>query len=71
MSNTRPYRDEIRLNKDKSVLVEIGKRAWNDLDPSDESWAVKEIQTGQSYWLKQSSLGPSLTEMEVLAWASL
>jgi hypothetical protein len=48
---SRIKRDEIRLNKGKQVLVEIGVHSWDDRS-DDEAWAVKEIETGQSYWLK-------------------
>lgn len=66
----RPRWGEFRVNKDKNVLVTVGRRAWNDKDPDDEAWAVEEINSGQTYWLKQTSLGPSLNEMEVIAWAA-
>lgn len=68
--NSRPRRGEIRVNKGKGVLVEIGKRSWDDRNPDDEAWAVEEIVTGQKYWLKYLSLGPPLNAMEVIAWAA-
>ena len=41
-------------------------------DRNDEStrWLVEEIMTGQRYGLLSSTLGPALTDMEVLAWAA-
>jgi hypothetical protein len=64
-----PTRREIRLNRGKGCLIEIGKREF-DTNTGRMMWHVTEIETGQQYKLNLSSISNALTEMEVIAWAA-
>lgn len=63
-----PEPGQIRLQKEKNVLVEIGE-IWYDMVGNRTYWHATEIDSEESYWVVKGILGEPLNEMEVLAWA--
>lgn len=64
-------RNQIRLNKDKNVLVRIvGRRSTSTDNVYLVERQVEEVLTGHVYWIEESIVGHLFNEMEVLVWAS-
>ena len=63
-------RGEIRLNTAKGLLVRVIRACYVPESDTFE-YLVEEFPSGvKQYWLHESVLGPSMNEMEALAWVA-